>query len=119
MRRLALEAKMLKYCPICDKKLNRNIKNKFEYFKYYKCNKCVADIQIIKISPVFYSVHKNIYYSNMYPIYCWNNNYKSFYYYYDKELLIVFNNHAIKINCIFIKDCLKFIKKYYQNSVFL
>lgn len=108
MRKLALEAKMLKYCPICNKRLNQSIKNGYTYYKSYTCNECSANIKISKI----------------HSIYCWNSNNKtsniSFYYYFNKDLWFRVNNTIpITINNLSIKDAFKYVKKYTENNIFL
>lgn len=125
MRKLALEAKMLKYCPICNKRLNQSIKNGYTYYKSYTCNECSANIKISKIHSIYYSINNTIYYKNNNSIiYCWNSNNKtsniSFYYYFNKDLWFRVNNTIpITINNLSIKDAFKYVKKYTENNIFL
>lgn len=125
MRKLALEAKMLKYCPICNKRLNQNIELKYTYYKSYSCNECNADIKISKIHSIYYSINNTIYYkTNNSIIYCWNYNNKasniSFYYFFNKDLWFRINNTIpITINNLSIKDAFKYVKKYTEHNIFL
>lgn len=125
MRRLALEAKMLKYCPICDKRLNLNIEDEYIHYKSYICNECNANIKTSKTYSIYYLINNSVYYkSSNSIIYCWNSNNKtfniSFYYFFNKDLLFCVNkSEPIMISNLSIKDAFKYVKKYTENNIFL